>query len=89
MTHIVSDPRMKRPGYVYDANGVGVHVSAQPHINWSHIDGPLLICSNGLLHWLTWRERLRLWLGWADIHDIDFERRAPALTGNQETDGAA
>lgn len=79
MTHIISDPSMKRSGYIYDANGVGTHISAQPRIVWKHIDGPLLYCSNGLLHWLTWRERMRLWLGLADIHDIDFERRISSL----------
>ena len=73
--HIISDPSLKRPGYVYDENGVGTHIGAQPTINWDHVDGPLLYCSNGLLHWLTLRERFRLFVGWADIHDIDFERR--------------
>ena len=76
MIHIVSDPNLRRPGYVYDCNGVGYAVGSQPHINWKHIDGPLLYCSDGQLHWLTWRERLRLFLKLADIHDIDFERRS-------------
>jgi hypothetical protein len=42
---------------------------------YRHIDGPLLYCSDGRLHWLTWRERFRLFWGLADIHDIDFEIR--------------
>lgn len=72
--HIISDPSLKRPGYVY-SNGVGTPIDAQPKVNWKHVDGPLLYCSNGQLHWLTWRERFRLYWGLADLHDIDFERR--------------
>ena len=73
--HIVSDDSMKRAGYIYNKHGVGYPVGAQPHVNWNHIDGPLLYCSDGQLHWLTWRDRFRLFWGLADIHDIDFERR--------------
>ena len=72
--HIISDPIMKRPGYIYRDN-VGYPIGTQPHIVWKHVDGPLLRTSDGQFHWLTWRERLRLFLGLADIHDIDFERR--------------
>ena len=72
--HIISDPSMKRPGYVYRGN-VGFPIGTQPSINWKHVDGPLLYTSDGQLHWLTWRERFRLFWGWADIHDIDFEHR--------------
>lgn len=72
--HFISDPRMKRPGYIYRGN-VGYPVGTQPKINWKHIDGPLLYTSDGQLHWLTWRERLRLFFDLADIHDIDFEHR--------------
>jgi hypothetical protein len=73
--HITSDPSLRRPGYVY-RDGMGSPMEAQPSINWNHIDGPLLYCSDGQLHWLTWRDRIRLHWKWADIHDIDFERRS-------------
>ncbi|MGY4222711.1 hypothetical protein ACVMIH_000072 [Bradyrhizobium sp. USDA 4503] len=73
--HITNDASLRRAGYVYDRNGVGTPLSAQPSINWKHVDGPLLYCSDGQLHWLTWSERIRLFFGLADIHDIDFERR--------------
>lgn len=33
-----------------------------PHVNWKHIDGPLLSWA-GLMHWLTWVERWRLHYG--------------------------
>lgn len=74
--HIISDPSMRRPGYTYTRDGVGTPMFAQPTINWHHVDGPLLYCADGQLHWLTWRERFRLYWGLADIHDIDFEQRA-------------
>ena len=31
---------------------------SEPHINWNHIDGPLLTCRDGTPHWLTVTERL-------------------------------
>lgn len=76
--HFISDPSLKRPGYIYQrapSGWVGHRADSQPHINWKHIDGPLLRTSDGQLHWLTWRERFRLFFGFADIHDIDFEHR--------------
>lgn len=73
--HIISDPSMKRDGYVYDSSGVGIHISSQPSINWKHIDGPLLYCSDGRPHWLTWLERIKLLLRLIDIHDLDFKIR--------------
>ena len=33
-------------------------------------DGPLLIRANGTGHFLTWGERLRLWLGLAKLEDL-------------------
>jgi hypothetical protein len=40
-----------------------------PHVNWKHIDGPLMTWA-GHLHWLTWGERLRLAFRLATIDDI-------------------
>lgn len=77
--HITNDPNLRRPGYVYDSNGIGTHVGSQPYINWKHVDGPLLYCSNGLLHWLTWLERLQLFFHRIDIHDLDFKHRTRPL----------
>ncbi len=42
-----------------------------PFIKWRHIDGPVMTCRNGKMHWLTWGERLRLWLGWTTIYEIE------------------
>ena len=38
--------------------------NAQPHIQWNHVDGPLLVMSDGAMHWLTWLERLCVLIGW-------------------------
>lgn len=73
--HLTSHRNIRRPGHVYNQHGVGAPAFDQPRINWKHVDGPLLYCSDGQLHWLTWRERFRLCWGLADIHDIDFAHR--------------
>lgn len=76
--HIVSDKRLQRSGYSYTAlpagGFVGYPTDTKPHVNWRHIDGPLLYCSSGKMHWLTLRERVRLFLGLDSIESIN-ERR--------------
>lgn len=74
--HIVSDPSLQRPGYVYDKHGVGYPKGMQAEINWKHIDGPLLYRSDGQLHWLTVAERIRCWLGLDDAASIDQKARS-------------
>ena len=44
---------------------------SQPHIVWNHIDGPLLCCRDGTLHWLTVTERLWLRMGVTHINQLD------------------
>ena len=44
---------------------------AGPHIQWGHIDGPLLLCSDGTQHWLTTAEQLCLWLGLTTLVQLD------------------
>lgn len=48
-------------------------VSAAPHVVWKHIDGPLMTWC-GEMHWLTWRERIRIALGLATERTIAYER---------------
>lgn len=48
-------------------------LKAAPTVTWRHIDGPLL-CWAGQMHWLTWRERLQLWLRLATIESIAQKR---------------
>ena len=33
------------------------------HINWRHIDGPMLVRANGEIRWLTLKERFLCWIG--------------------------
>lgn len=44
---------------------------SKPFIQWDHIDGPLLHCRNGSLHWLTKVERLWLRMGFTNINQLD------------------
>ncbi len=44
---------------------------AQPSINFKHVDGPVLCCRDGSIHWLTYWERFMLWLGKINVHDLD------------------
>lgn len=48
-------------------------VADAPHVQWKHIDGPLMTWC-GELHWLTWGERLRIALGFATVRDIACKR---------------
>ena len=43
----------------------------QPSIQWNHIDGPLLCCRDGSLHWLTTVEKLWLKMGFTNINQLD------------------
>ncbi len=40
------------------------------HIQWTHIDGPMLHTSYCQPHWLTWRERFLLWTGLTTAQEI-------------------
>jgi hypothetical protein len=68
-------PPQARKGWVYeDAPGggyIGYPETSRPGINWKHIDGPLLFGRNGRMHWLTWRERFRCWMGWDDALTLE------------------
>jgi hypothetical protein len=79
--HIVSHKSLQRPDYVYSPNGVGYSADAEPHIVWNHIDGPLLRCRNGSIHWLTWRERIRMWFGLDDIYSWNVSASTDELGG--------
>ncbi len=77
--HIISDPSLKRPGYVYNKQGIGYPAGSDPEIIWKHIDGPMLCARDGQLHWLTPWEMFRCWLGWDDAKSIE-RKRFPDLT---------
>ena len=48
-------------------------ITAWPHVVWKHIDGPLMSWA-GHLHWLTTRERLRIFFRLATVDQIACER---------------
>jgi len=77
--HIISDASMKRPGWTYQrvpGGWRGYQERFEPAtINWKHINGPLMYLTNGQLHWLTRWERIQLFFGWADIHELDMKRQ--------------
>jgi hypothetical protein len=54
-------------------------LKSRPSIQLNHVDGPLLVFSDGQLHWLTFRERGLLWLGLTNAEKLQQERR-PKLT---------
>lgn len=93
--HLISDSSMKRPGYTYQrtpgGGWAGYPTNFQPaKVNWKHIDGPLLYLTNGQLHWLTYWERIQLFFGRTDVHELDMkhQRRASPVTSADKT-GAA
>jgi hypothetical protein len=51
--------------------GVSWKNDAQPHIQWRHIDGPLLSMRTGEVHWLTLWERIQFRFGWTDIWKLE------------------
>lgn len=58
----------------YDiGNGMAVSFPSEskPSISWKHVDGPMLICRDGTIHWLTIWERLQFRLGFIDIDYLD------------------
>lgn len=40
-----------------------------PQVQWDHIDGPLLHWA-GLMHWLTWRERIAIKLRLVTVDQV-------------------
>ncbi len=55
------------------------HRGGVPHIQWNHVDGPVLTRSDGSMHWLTWWERFCLFFGFISVGDLD-----PAWPGEDE-----
>lgn len=67
----------------FDKNGGYsiTHCHRAPSVQWNHIDGPLLIRTDGTLHWLSWLERFALLLNLTDARRI--EDKLIAATENQ------
>ncbi len=78
--HIVREFKMQRLGYRYTLDGVGYPETARPHIEWHHIDGPLLVMRDGSLRWLTLWQRFMCSVGWVDALSLE-KRHRPDLAG--------
>lgn len=66
------------------APGMGFPLTARPSLMMNHIDGPLLTFRDGQMHWLTWRERISVWLGRDDAESLERKHRpklVAAVTG--------
>lgn len=48
-------------------------ITEGPHVQWGHVDGPLMTWA-GHLHWLTWGERISIWLRLTTVDKIASER---------------
>jgi hypothetical protein len=48
---------------------------SKPDIQWNHIDGPMLNCTDGSIHWLTLLERLYMKIGILTIEELDRKYR--------------
>ena len=77
-------PHPSRKGWLcHEAPGGGLNCwegGHAPTINRRHIDGPLLVFSDGQLHWLTPWERLLLAIGLTDAARLQARRRPNLLT---------
>lgn len=63
-----------RPDEVCIDEDYGIFVSASsvmagPDVLWTHVDGPLLSWAASF-HWLTWRERLAIWLRFSTVDEV-------------------
>jgi hypothetical protein len=54
---------------------------AAPHVQWNHIDGPLLTCRDGTPHWLTLWERLGLRAGFITLDQLDKQHNSEPTKG--------
>lgn len=57
--------------------------TAQPSINWKHVDGPYVHFRNGEMHWLTWRERWQAWRRKIDAFDLEVKYRPHLAAGGR------
>ena len=61
---------------------VGYPSSSKPRLTMKHIDGPFITYRDGQLHWLTLRERFRVWIGWENAETLERKRR-PDLSSSK------
>jgi len=47
--------------------------ATEPHIKMDHIDGPVLVTTDGQMIWLSLWDRFLLWIGGTDAHDLEIK----------------
>lgn len=81
MVHNVPERDPSRPGALRQRAPGGGYISwpadSEPSIHFKK-DGPMLVMRNGEARFLTWRERLQLWLGRTSADDLEY-RHNPYL----------
>ena len=55
--------------------GMGYPESSRPRLTMNHVDGPLLTCRDGQMHWLTAWERICVRLGFDDAASLERKHR--------------
>lgn len=72
-------PHPTRPGWLCipapSGGFIGWEGGHKPHIQPNHIDGPMLVFSDGQLHWLTLWERFLFALGTTNAEKLERKRR--------------
>lgn len=53
-----------------------------PAVIWSHYKGPVLLCSDGSIHFLTWLERAKLEFGWVSVKELDLKYRKTEVSSH-------
>lgn len=66
---------LERTGHGDQAACISWPAHAKPYINRRHVDGPVLVCRNGEMRWLTPFERLCLRLGRTDAYKLEKKYR--------------
>ncbi len=56
-------------------NEVRVSPDAKAFIKWNHVDGPMLVCTDGMVHWLSLLERVWLRAGLTTLEELDAKYR--------------
>lgn len=78
--HNVPEPDPSRPGWLRqmapgdDGSFISWPAKSRPKIHFK-VDGPMLVCRNGEIFFLTYWQRLLLWLGRADALSLEFKYR--------------
>lgn len=61
--------RFGKDGSIYYSGPRGT--PQRPSVQWNHVDGPMLRCCDGSIHWLTLKERFLIWIGRITVESLD------------------